>query len=519
MKLAFVLFATCASVSGFGSFSKDAHEEVHEAEDPCACIGSHGVEDSEYHNDKYPLVNEYGSSCKAWDSMRGTPWGDWCNPSPAMLFAEQTCAPRMAGTPGGKMDTVFNDYCDKAEDPNYFHVPNTCQRHNNWCRGEWCYVSPECPSAKKSDVFEGVEVHFSYRACGSPDCYSDPNQQECQFGCSDAEAEAANRGLQCNADKLEAALEDKEGREDVTVEVDATAEDVEAQKEHKEEADEAQSEFSGYTKADGCVDNSQASLAMFGAPCEILKCDGSQFNAVCPVENATRCQTGEVTLENRPSPPIGHLIQFWCPNHCGTCDRFCKDDPDALAVLGQFFGMAPTCAAAHTVGLTCDAAYRMACTEFAGFECKNDVIAPAPKPEECEVCEDLAEYADKCEDHPGFVDVYTNEAGEVTAKYFCKDWAGDCEAQNLITECADPPPAGDDGIPCEVGGSGPDFYGYYYSAKKMASIRAHCSSSCKSNGCGGRRLAAKAPAAIKKLGRFVMKNFQAQPAQPAPPAY
>ncbi|CAJ1363207.1 unnamed protein product, partial [Effrenium voratum] len=45
----------------------------------------------------------------------------------------------------------------------------------NWCQLPWCYVSPECVTARGSSVFAGSPVaYFSYDTCGNtPNCYSD----------------------------------------------------------------------------------------------------------------------------------------------------------------------------------------------------------------------------------------------------------------------------------------------------------------------------------------------------------
>ena len=48
---------------------------------------------------------------------------------------------------------------------------------------------------------------------------------------------------------------------------------------------------------------------------------------------------------------------------------------------------------------------------------------------------------------------------------------------SVTTDCTGTVP-GPDGVPCEVGGWGPDFYGYFYSAAFMADVRTNCPASC-----------------------------------------
>jgi len=63
-------------------------------------------------------------------------------------------------------------------------------------------------------------------------------------------------------------------------------------------------------------------------------------------------------------------------------------------------------------------------------------------------------------------------------------WAPDCGAAKLIKkdeDCMDENGAilkGPDDVVCEVGGSGPDTDGYYYSAAFMATVRTSCPMSC-----------------------------------------
>jgi len=79
-------------------------------------------------------------------------------------------------------------------------------------------------------------------------------------------------------------------------------------------------------------------------------------------------------------------------------------------------------------------------------------------------------------DDPTFVDAFG---------YDCAGWAGgDCTVTSAITELATcvatdgSALAGGDGVPCEVGGYGPDSGGYYYSASYMFNVRTSCTVSC-----------------------------------------
>jgi len=82
---------------------------------------------------KYAAIKFYGTTCAAWDQMKGTPWFDYC--------------------PVGS---------------------KWCSYDFNWCQQPWCYVSASCPSAVPSSVFKGSTVaQYSYDTClGTPDCYT-----------------------------------------------------------------------------------------------------------------------------------------------------------------------------------------------------------------------------------------------------------------------------------------------------------------------------------------------------------
>jgi hypothetical protein len=77
-----------------------------------------------------------------------------------------------------------------------------------------------------------------------------------------------------------------------------------------------------------------------------------------------------------------------------------------------------------------------------------------------------------CRDVSTFVDMFG---------YDCAGWAGDCEADNAITDCTGVAP-GPDGTPCQVGGVGPDDGGYFYTQAYMDNVRANCAVSC--DACG-----------------------------------
>jgi len=121
-----------------------------------------------------PHIQLYGTTCGAWDQSPDTPWYSYC--------------------PAGA------DWCHKEY---------------NWCQIPWCYVSPECASAKPSSVFEGSEAaHYSYAACGMPNCYDEPYQEDCPA--SETEEMHWGAGLHCpegSTEESEAEDEDEDSPE------------------------------------------------------------------------------------------------------------------------------------------------------------------------------------------------------------------------------------------------------------------------------------------------------------------
>jgi len=79
-------------------------------------------------------IKQYGTTCVAWDQVKGTPW---------------------------------ESYCPSDSD--------WCHRDYNWCQQPWCYVDSSCETAVASSVFRGSDVaYYSYDTClGTPDCYTD----------------------------------------------------------------------------------------------------------------------------------------------------------------------------------------------------------------------------------------------------------------------------------------------------------------------------------------------------------
>lgn len=115
------------------------------AADPCACKYSSGLPEEFWKGGEYdnlPMISQYGTSCGPWDSVAGTPWfADYCN------------------TSAGK------DYCSPAD---------------SWCDDSWCYVDQACDTFISTSVFSGVEgLGYSYKKCGSPDCYSNTTAAGC----------------------------------------------------------------------------------------------------------------------------------------------------------------------------------------------------------------------------------------------------------------------------------------------------------------------------------------------------
>jgi len=135
-----------------GQFGCDEGETTYALDARCKCIG---IDPQWYMGGKHedlPNIAQYGSSCNAWDNLDGTPW--------------------------------FADYC---------YMKDMCSA-DNWCMGKWCYVDSSCPSFVSTSVFADVpgapeSLGYSYEACGSKDCYADPEALGCpddtngQFDC------------------------------------------------------------------------------------------------------------------------------------------------------------------------------------------------------------------------------------------------------------------------------------------------------------------------------------------------
>ena len=80
-----------------------------------------------------PHITVYGTACAAWDQLPGTPFAPLCPPG---------------------SDWSHSVY--------------------NWCQLPWCYVDPDCVTARTTSVFNGSTMYYSYDACGNaPDCYND----------------------------------------------------------------------------------------------------------------------------------------------------------------------------------------------------------------------------------------------------------------------------------------------------------------------------------------------------------
>jgi hypothetical protein len=128
--------------------------------------------DSKYNQD---ILKMYGSSCREWDNLRGSPYKQYC---PADL--------------------------------------NTCTQAGNWCRQKWCFVNdPEACAARGFDIAGGSVFsypsgepikYYSYGLCGYPDCYRNEKNWEtgvCPFGLKENEkvhcqhqlAASANDGI------------------------------------------------------------------------------------------------------------------------------------------------------------------------------------------------------------------------------------------------------------------------------------------------------------------------------------
>merc|ERR1711939_77339 len=126
-------------------------------DDRCKCIGIDEVWYTGGKFEKMPNIASYGDFCLAWDNLYGTPWNSYCP--------------------------------DDSE--------NLCSS-DNWCMGSWCYVDPSCPSFTPTSVFAdvmdastGLNLGYSYEACGSKDCYAVAGAEWCpddptgQLDCKD----------------------------------------------------------------------------------------------------------------------------------------------------------------------------------------------------------------------------------------------------------------------------------------------------------------------------------------------
>jgi hypothetical protein len=128
----------------------------------CACIGdaftnSNGVSQT---NDLADYVegtstttnglinNDYGEICNAWDA-----------------------------------DAAITPY-PQCTDP----LREDCGSEN-WCKLQWCYVNYACVqdtdvATGRSNAFDDVVMYYSYRKCGTPDCFASANNVGCPYGCA-----------------------------------------------------------------------------------------------------------------------------------------------------------------------------------------------------------------------------------------------------------------------------------------------------------------------------------------------
>jgi hypothetical protein len=127
----------------------------------CKCLYKDGLPKEFWEGGKYKdlaMISQYGVRCNAWDALPGTPWFvNFCDP-----FGDNSASPPRA-------------------------PKNHCHRDNSWCAAEWCYVSASCSGSQKTGVFADADVpaatnlHFSYEACGAPNCYTDVNKKGCPY--------------------------------------------------------------------------------------------------------------------------------------------------------------------------------------------------------------------------------------------------------------------------------------------------------------------------------------------------
>jgi hypothetical protein len=113
-------------------------------DDPCACKFEGGILPSVYYEgtlySNLAMLQQYGTSCAAWDSMEGTPWYGFCPPG-----------------------------------------ADFCSADFNWCLSPWCYVSVDCDTSVETSVFYPASLHYSYEACGSPNCYANFDTAGCPY--------------------------------------------------------------------------------------------------------------------------------------------------------------------------------------------------------------------------------------------------------------------------------------------------------------------------------------------------
>jgi hypothetical protein len=142
-----------------------AFDEKPKIDTACYCKGTTETlrkrSANQYTDSKFDskVIEMYGSSCAAWDSMNGGP---------------------------------YKDYCPSNLDP--------CSQASNWCKQKWCYVNdPIACSARGFDVAGGsvfapvsgeINTYYSYGLCGYPDCYVGLTNWEkgvCPFGLTENE--------------------------------------------------------------------------------------------------------------------------------------------------------------------------------------------------------------------------------------------------------------------------------------------------------------------------------------------
>jgi hypothetical protein len=123
----------------------DVFDKNPKNDNACFCRGTTIAERAsaanQYDEAKYDknVISVYGSTCKAWDNVKGNPYKDYC--------------------------------------PNDVDV---CSITGNWCLQNWCFINdPVACAARGFDVSGGtvfsppsgeVTTYYSYGICGYPDC-------------------------------------------------------------------------------------------------------------------------------------------------------------------------------------------------------------------------------------------------------------------------------------------------------------------------------------------------------------